>query len=308
MKSNLLVGASVIALGLAMSPAFADVDVSADDTANGNGLLNDTQTDIDGNATNAPQTGNGNVGGSVLSDNGVSVDVTNDADGNGALNDTFQNNGNATNTPQTGNGNVGGDAFSNNTADDNSMDTEYSALGGQNAAVDGGSIDNVDASESGIAINDSSNVDIADGDIAGGSIDKNTASEDGLIVNDSSDINLAGGDVAEDGGYIEKNNVGEGSAFAREGSLALVVDDINIDVQTDVVASNTELNAYNVLNIGSGNAIYADESSAELTADASISGGASDSVMVQMSANSGANAITQQSQTITANIDNLTVN
>ena len=308
MKSNLLVGASVIALGLAMSPAFADVDVSADDTANGNGLLNDTQTDIDGNATNAPQTGNGNVGGDVLSDNGVSVDYSNDNDGNGALNDTFQNTGDASNAPQTGIANVGGDVLSGNKLDDNSSDIEYSAVGGDNAALDGGSIDNVDASESGIAINDSSNVDIADGDIAGGSIDKNTASENALIINDSNDINMAGGDIAEDGGYIEKNNVGEGSAFAREGSLALVVDSIDIDVETDVVASNTELHAYNVLNIGSGNAVYADDSSVELTADASISGGATDSVMVQMSANSGANAITQQSQTITANIDNLTVN
>ncbi len=344
MKSNLLIGASVVALGLAFTPAFAD-PITVDDTGNGNGILNDTQTDItgdatnspqtgngnfdgdvasnngvsldvtndnDGNgiandtftdvetATNAPQTGNGNVGGNVLSDNGVSITSTNDDDGNGFANDTFQNNGNATNSPQTGEGNVGGNL--------DSADTLGSAVGGSNAANNGGTIDNVSADNSSIAVNDSSDVNIAAGDIAGGSIDNNDASDDALIINDSSDVNLAGGDIAENGGSIEENNVGNGSAMAQDGSLALVVDDISIEVQTDVVASNTELSAFNVLNIGSGNAIYADDSSADLTADATISGGAEDAVMVQMSANSGANAITQQSQTITANIDNLTVN
>ncbi len=406
MKSNLLVGASVIALGLAFSPAFADVDVddvSIDDTANGNGGFNDTQTDIAGDATNSPQTGNGNIDGDIASNNDISVDVEVDPDGNGFANDTFQNEGDATNAPQTGIGNVGDDAFSNNNLTDNSESFEYSAAAGDDVANNGGTIDNNRADNSSIAVNDteggavagttaldestidnsasgatnnaannyssasgnavassadsqansndsdenvvagdsslinsgsydnaqaddgsvavsgsghtvaedqsiaaSDGADVAGGDIAGGSIDKNDASGSAVVVNDSSDTNVAGEDVATSGGVVD-NSTSEGASATSTSGLALAINDVSLEIQTDVVASNTELNAYNVLNIGSGNAVFNDDGSADLTADANISGGATDSVMVQMSANSGANAITQQSQTVTANIDTLTV-
>ncbi len=290
MKSNLLVGASVIALGLAMSPAFADVDVSADDTANGNGILNDTQTDIGGDATNSPQTGIGNTGGDVNSNNGLSVDALNDNDGNGIGNDTFQNSSDATNAPQTGIGNAGDDIASNNTLTDSSEDNDTVDINLSETTDASGS--SAAANDGGVALDDSGNGNFS-GNFSGNSDDD---FNDNTVASDNSDNDVNGASGSET------------AAAAQNGSFALAIDDISIEVQTDVVASNTELNAYNVLNIGSGNAIYADESSAELTADATISGGATDSVMVQMSANSGANAITQQSQTITANIDNLTVN
>ncbi len=406
MKSNLLVGASVIALGLAMTPALADdIDVSTDDTANGNGILNDTQTDIEGTAINSPQTGSGNFDGDVASNNGVSIDVEVDPDGNGLANDTFQNTGDANNAPQTGIANVGGNALSDNTLTDNSNEFNHSAAGADDVANDGGTIDNNYANNSSIGVNDSEDAavaghlaldeseidnsmaasgtnaannessasgnatatatdsqansndsdynvnagenamansgsngnaqadagsvsvagsdhtvaddmsiaasdgaDVAGGDIAGGSIDKNNATDSAVIVNDSNDTNVAGEDIATDAAIVDNSTSEGAAATATSGGFALSINDVSLEIQTDVVASNTELNAYNVLNIGSGNAIYSEGSSAELTADATISGGATDSVMVQMSANSGANAITQQSQTVTANIDNLTVN
>ena len=326
MKKQYLLGVSIVALGLAAAPAFADVDAELEDSLNGNGAGNDTQTDITGDASNTPQTGDENVRGNVGSGNEFDITLSDDKDGNGFGNDTFQNDGTATNTPQTGAGNVRGSVGSNNTLDDNSSDTENSAISEGNAANDG-SIDNVSASGEGIAINDSNSFDgpvhlengerggaginIAGGDIAGESIDSNTASEDATILNDvggeggeGGGLNMATGDVAEgEGSDIKKTETAAGVAYADRDSAAVVVGTVEVLFDTDAVASNTEMSAANVLNVAAANvAIGGEDAEAKLSASASI-GGTADSVSLgQMSANSGSQGVTEQSQTVTANI------
>ncbi len=351
MKSKYLMGISVIALGLAMSPAaFAD-PIDVNDTLNGNGFGNDTQTDIDGDATNSPQTGDDNFRGDVLSGNEIDVTVDNDNDGNGALNDTFDNVTDATNTPQTGDDNVRGNVGSNNeievvlesdqdgngalndtfqndgeatntpqTGDFNvrgdltSRDIDESAVSEGNAANGEGSIDNVDANGGSIAINDAGyesgeGVNIAGGSIAEESIDHNTASGNGVILNDvgfdeGNGANIAAGDIADgEDASIERLEMGDGSAYAEGDSAAVVVGDVDVLFDTDAVASNTEMGAANVLNVAAANLAIADEDAeASLSASAEIGGTATDVSLGQFSANSGSQGITEQSQTVTANI------
>ena len=330
MKKQYLLGVSVVALGLAMTPAFADVDAELEDSLNGNGAGNDTQTDITGDASNTPQTGDENVRGDIGSGNEFDISYEDDRDGNGIGNDTFQNDGKADNAPQTGDYNVRGDVASGNSIDDHSSDVEDSAISEGNAAADDGNIENVSATGEGIAINEagggeehlsvlrdgergSGGINIAGGDIAGESIDENTASENGVIFNDvggeeGDGLNMAAGDVAEgEGSDIKKTQTASGVAYADRDSAAVVVGTVDVLFDTDAVASNTEMEAANVLNIASANvAIGTEDSDVKMSASADI-GGAADSVSLgQFSANAGSQGVTEQSQTVTANIGSST--
>ena len=315
MKSKYLMGISVIALGLAVSPAaFAD-PIDVNDTLNGNGLGNDTQTDIDGNAENSPQTGDDNFQGDVLSGNEIDVEVTNDNDGNGALNDTFDNVTNATNSPQTGDenvrGNVGsnneivvelssdddGNGFANDTFQNDGSATNTPQTGDFNVRgdLDSQDIDNTAVSEGNAANNE-------------GAIDNVSATNGAIAINDSGyegdGVNVAAGDIADEDGEINENQVGNGSAYAED-AAAVAIDDIDVLFDTDTVASNTEMEAANVLNILAANLVNAeDDAEVSMNSSAEIGGMVSDTSIGQFSANSGSQGITEQSQTVSANIVN----
>ncbi len=229
MKSKYLMGISVIALGLAMSPAaFADpVTVDLDDTLNGNGAGNDTQTDVSetGYAENSPQTGEENWSGDVLSGNEIDASATFDPDGNGELNDTFQNGGVANNAPQTGAGNVRGNLGSNNMIEDNSVHTEGSALSLNDDVANGedSSIDNNTADNSSIAAND----------VGGSAVAGDTALNDDSLIDDSQA--MAGHNSANGGGDANENAVaaGEDSQANTEFSDGNVNVGDNSQVNTD---------------------------------------------------------------------------
>ncbi len=286
MKKKYLLGVSVVALGLAMAPAaFAD-EVDLEDSLNGNGAGNDTQTDIDGNATNSPQTGAFNVGGDVGSGNETDIALESDQDGNGALNDTFQNNGTATNTPQTGAFNAGDDILSNNTLLDESEDNDQFLVDASDNTTAGSN--SAAANDEGFAANDSMN-------------DNGSDNGSNNTSNDGNRNRILSGNTNEDGNVAEG---GEVAAAAQNDSIAVAIDDVDVLFDTDAVASSTEMSAANVLNVASANvAIADDDSDVSLSASADISGGPVDGVSLgQFSANAGSQGVTEQSQTVTANI------
>lgn len=289
MKKKYLLGVSVVALGLAMSPAaFAD-EIDLEDSLNGNGAGNDTQTDIEGNATNSPQTGAFNVGGDAGSGNEADIALESDQDGNGALNDTFQNNGTASNTPQTGAFNAQGDILSDNEVTDNSRDNDQLLVDASDNTTAGDN--SAAANDDGFAANDSLN---------GNGSGNGSLNGSGNTSDDGNRNRILSGNTSDDGNTAEG---GEVAAAAQNDSTAVAIGDVDVLFDTDAVASNTEMSAANVLNVASANLAIADEDAdVSLSASADV-GGAVDGVSLgQFSANSGSQGVTEQSQTVTANI------